>query len=259
MDYLTIFGMLLAVVAILVGQSLDGGHITSLLNGPALMIVLGGSVGAIMVQAPYREFKHALSLVLWILFPKNQQENTLIKKLVLWSDIARKEGLLGLETASESEKDVYARKCLDLLVEGREPNTIRAILEVEIDAKQDYDLTAARLYEAMGGYAPTIGILGAVMGLIHVMENLTDPSKLGAGIATAFVATIYGVGIANLLLLPIANKLKSIISHQTKVREMMMEGVVAIAEGDSPRNIEVKMKSFFPHLKFDAVKKNKKK
>lgn len=158
--------------------------------------------------------------------------------------VARKEGLLGLEAVSEGEPDLFVRKGLQLLVDGSEPDAIRSILEVELYAKEHHDTQAAKVFEAGGGYAPTIGIIGAVMGLIHVMQNLSDPSKLGSGIATAFVATIYGVGAANLFLLPIASKLKSVIHGQSQYREMVIEGIISITEGENPRDIEAKLRGY---------------
>ena len=158
-----------------------------------------------------------------------------------WSNIARKEGLLGLEQVVEEESDPFSQKGLQLLVDGSEPETIRATLEVDLGAREQRDTRAAKVYEGMGGYCPTIGIIGAVMGLIHVMGNLADPSKLGGGIAVAFVATIYGVVLANLIFLPAANNLKGVVSDQAQFREMVIEGIVAIAEGENPRNIEVRL------------------
>ncbi|GMU47731.1 MAG: hypothetical protein AMXMBFR26_25130 [Porticoccaceae bacterium] len=167
-----------------------------------------------------------------------------MEKVIGWSNIARKEGLLGLEAIGDSEPDAFARKGLQLLVDGGEPQAIRAALEVEIETHEHRDLLAAKVYESMGGYSPTIGILGAVMGLIHVMNNLADPTKLGSGIAVAFVATIYGVGLANLFFLPIANKLKAVIGDQSRFREMIMVGLAAIAAGENPRNIESKLRGY---------------
>lgn len=177
--------------------------------------------------------------------PVKLQPEENAEKIVNWSNIARREGLLGLEAIAEEEEDPFARKGLQLLVDGGEPEVIRAILEVEIDNKEYQDIQAAKVFDGMGGYSPTIGIIGAVMGLIHVMNNLADPSKLGGGIATAFVATIYGVGFANLLFLPMANKLKSQVHNQTRFREMLVEGVISIAEGENPRNIETRLQGYY--------------
>lgn len=244
MDILTLIGTALAFIAILGGQALEGGHLSSLLNGPAILIVLGGTVGAILIQTPLVIFLRSLKMVSWIVLPPKQQSKAAIEKIVKWSNTARKEGLLGLETIAESEPDLFARKGLQLLVDGSEPEVIRKILEVDMDAKEHYDTQAAKVYEGMGGYSPTIGIIGAVMGLIHVMGNLADPSKLGGGIAVAFVATIYGVGLANLFFLPMASKLKSVVHDQTQFRTMIMEGIISIAQGENPRNIETKLQGY---------------
>ncbi len=209
-DFLTFLGIVLAFAAILGGNWLEGGHIGALINGPAMIIVLGGTVGAILLQTPVPVFLHALRMAGQVfIMPKNDFSGT-IKKIVTWSDVARRDGLLGLETASEREPDLFVRKGMQLLVDGSEPDTIRGVLEVELDNQEQADLDGAKVFEGMGGYSPTIGIIGAVMGLIHVMQNLADPGKLGSGIATAFVATIYGVGLANLFLLPFASKFKSL-------------------------------------------------
>ena len=244
MDILSLIGIILGVGAILGGQFLEGGHASSLVNGPALLIVFGGTLGAVMLQSPLLQFVRGVRLLGWVFLPPKQVPDEAIEKIITWSNIARKEGLLGLEAASDTEQDAFARKGLQLLVDGNEPEVMRNILEVEVDSKEQHDLGAAKLYESMGGYSPTIGIIGAVMGLIQVMENLSDPSKLGHGIAVAFVATIYGVGLANLILIPIANKLKSLVLAQSQFRYMMIEGIVSIAEGDNPRSIEAKLQGF---------------
>ncbi len=245
MDALSIIGILIALGAILVGQSLEGGHVASLLNGPAALIVIGGTVGASMLQTPLTVFFQAMRSIKWVFSPPVLEPEQMIKKIVGWSSVSRSEGLLGLENASETEQDLFARKGLRLLVDGSEPEIIRTILETETDAREHNELQAARVFEGMGGYAPTIGILGAVMGLIHVMENLSEPDKLGSGIAVAFVATIYGVALANLFFLPVANKLKSITYSHTRLREMITEGIISIAQGENPRNIEARLRSYF--------------
>jgi chemotaxis protein MotA len=241
MDPLSVTGVLVGFGAIVLGQHLEGGHLSSLFNGPAFLIVAGGTLGAVMVQSPLQSFTRALRMATWVVAPPVRPMAEVIQHIVSWSQVARKEGLLGLESIAEEEGDLFARKGLQLLVDGNEPETIRSTLEVELSAREQRDLQAAKVYEGMGSYAPTIGIIGAVMGLIHVMGNLADPSRLGAGIAVAFVATIYGVGLANLLFLPTANKLKSVVNDQAQFREMQIEGIVAIAEGENPRNIEARL------------------
>ena len=244
MDVLSLVGLILALVAIIGGNFLEGGHISALANGPAALIVVGGTLAAALVQTPVLVLKRALSLLRWIVLPPQVDLAGGINRVVGWSMTARKEGLLGLETIADAEPDPYARKGLQLLVDGVEPEAIRSILEVDLFNQEGRDLQAAKVFEAMGGYAPTIGIIGAVMGLIHVMGNLADPSQLGNGIAVAFVATIYGVGMANLLLLPVGNKLKSLVLRQSSYREMLMEGLLSIAEGENPRSIELKLQGF---------------
>jgi len=245
MDMLSMVGVMLALVAILGGNVLEGGHTSSLVQLTAFVIVAGGTLGAVMVQTPIQTFVRAMGMASWVFVPVKLQLQETAEKIVNWSNIARREGLLGLEVIAEEEEDLFARKGLQLLVDGGEPEVIRAILEVEIDNKEYKDIQAAKVFDGMGGYSPTIGIIGAVMGLIHVMNNLADPSKLGAGIATAFVATIYGVGFANLLFLPMANKLKGQVHNQTRFREMIVEGVISIAEGENPRNIETRLQGYY--------------
>jgi len=244
MDKLSLIGVLVGLGAILLGQQLEGGHIDSLVNGPAILIVVGGTVGAVMLQSPVPVFMRAIQIVLWVLLPPSQPVSDTIQKIVSWSQVARREGLLGLESQAEAESDPLARKGLQLLVDGNEPETIRNTLEVEILARENLDLAAAKVFEGLGGYSPTIGIIGAVMGLIHVMGNLADPSKLGSGIATAFVATIYGVGLANLIFLPVGNKLKAHVQSQSQHSEMLIEGIIAIAEGENPMNIELRLQGY---------------
>ncbi|WAH57327.1 flagellar motor protein [Pseudomonas silvicola] len=244
MDVLSLLGLLLAFIAIIGGNFLEGGHLSALLNGPAALIVIGGTLAACLLQSPMSAFKRAMQIVVWILFPPRIDLAGGIDRVVNWSLTARKEGLLGLESVADSEPDSYSRKGLQLLVDGAEPAAIRSILEVDFLTQEARDIQAAKVFESMGGYAPTIGIIGAVMGLIHVMGNLADPSQLGNGIAVAFVATIYGVATANLVLLPIASKLKAIAIRQSRYREMLLEGILSIAEGENPRSIELKLQGF---------------
>lgn len=243
-DFLSFIGILVAFLAILGGNWLEGGHLDSLINGPAMVIVVGGTVGAILLQTPMSVFLHAVRLSGRVFFSNKVDMHATIQKIVLWSNIARKEGLLGLETIADDEPDPFLRKGMQMLVDGNEPEVLRDAMEMEMEASEQHDMLAAKVFEGMGGYSPTIGIIGAVMGLIHVMQNLADPSKLGSGIATAFVATIYGVGLANLFLLPFATKLKTQTHNLSKYRELMIEGVVCIAEGENPRNIESKLNGF---------------
>ncbi len=244
MDYLSFLGVAVAFAAILGGNWLEGGHLEMLANGPAMVIVLGGTIGAVLLQTPLNLFLRTMRMIGMIFMPPRHPLDATIKKLVGWSRVARKDGLLGLEAAAQQESDLFVRKGMQLLVDGNEPDEIRHTLEVELDSREHYDLQASKVLEAMGGYSPTIGIIGAVMGLIHVMQNLSDPSRLGSGIATAFVATIYGVGLANLFLLPMASKLKTYVLQETHYRELIIEGLVAISEGENPRQIESRLQGF---------------
>ncbi|NWG32117.1 MAG: flagellar motor protein [Rhodocyclaceae bacterium] len=244
MDKISIAGLALGLTAILLGQVLEGGHIGSLLQPTAFLIVIGGTVGAVMLQSPWQVFVTGLRMGKWIFVPPPTDPKPLIDQIVTWSHIARKEGLLALEAQIALVPDPFMQKGLQHLVDGVEPENLREVLEVEIGAHEAQMKLAAKIWESAGGYAPTIGILGAVMGLIHVMENLTDPSKLGAGIAVAFVATIYGVGSANLIFLPIAKKLLANIARLVSLREMFVDGLVGIANGDNPRVIESRLEGY---------------
>ncbi len=244
MDVLTVVGFLFAVLAIAVGSVLKGAGLSALLSGAAFMIVVVGTLAAILVQTPLRVLRHGLRMFVWVLRPPLVDARAIIRKVVEWSQLARKQGLLGLEPQIDLESDPFLRKGLQLVVDGAEPEQIRSIMEVELGVREQTDLAGARVYEGMGVYAPTLGIIGAVLGLMAVMQNLADPSKLGAGIAAAFTATVYGIGLANLLFLPAAAKLKTLIAHQTQVREMMIEGLISIAEGENPRAIETKLQGF---------------
>ncbi len=246
MDLLTLIGLAVGAAALLGGNFLEGGSLQSLLNGPAALIVIGGTIGAAVLQTPQPHLRRALSLGKRIFFPEYPAFELGIKHVVNWAIVARREGLLGLEPLADKEKDRFARKALVLLIDGNDTQSIRQSLEIDMIAQEQRDHNAANFYESMGGYAPTIGIIGAVMGLIHVMKNLSDPNQLGPGIAVAFVATIYGVAFANLLLLPIANKLKQSVNADSLYRELIIEGIVAIAEGDNPRSIEAKLQGFLP-------------
>jgi chemotaxis protein MotA len=245
MDKTSVFGLLLGLLAIVVGQLLEGGHISSLVQPTALLIVIGGTLGAVMLQSPLKAFVTGMKMVKWVFVPPPVMPELLIRQIGQWSQISRKEGLLALEAQIGSLKDPFAQKGLQLLVDGAEPERLREVMEVEIASYESGMKLAAKIWESAGGYAPTIGILGAVMGLIHVMENLSDPSKLGSGIAVAFVATIYGVGSANLVFLPMAKKLLANVAQLVALREMLVDGLVGIANGDNPRIIESRLQGYF--------------
>jgi chemotaxis protein MotA len=244
LDVLSAAGFALALIAIIGGAILKGAGLHALLSSAAFMIVVIGTIAAICVQTPMPVMRRALTIVSWVFKPPLLGPDALLAKIVEWSNIARKQGLLGLEPTLEREPDPFLRKGLQLVVDGSEPETIRGILEVELDTRESADLQAAKVYEGMGIYSPTLGIIGAVLGLMAVMQNLADPSKLGHGIAAAFTATVYGIGLANLFFLPMANKLKVAIHARSKVQEMTIEGLIAIAQGENPRSIEARLRSY---------------
>jgi len=244
LDLTSFFGILLALVAIVGGQWLEGGHAGSLFQLTAFLIVIGGTLGAIMLQNPLPVFLRGMRMAKWAFVPPVQDAEYLIQQIAGWSNTARRGGLLALEPALDDLDDPFAKRGLQMLIDGAEPETLRETLQVEVDAYEAQQRLAAKVWESAGGYAPTIGILGAVLGLIHVMENLSDPSKLGAGIAVAFVATVYGVGFANLFFLPLANKLKNIIGREIMLRDMLIEGLIGVANGENPRLIERRLQGF---------------
>lgn len=244
MDKISIVAIIGGFTAIIAGQAMEGGNVGSLVQLTAFMIVLGGTMSAVMLQSTPKQFMTGLRMLRWVFLPPPFNHETMIREIINWSQSARRGGLLSLEGFVNSQRDPFTRKALQMLVDGAEPDTLRAVMDVEISMFEHARRQAAKVWEAAGGYAPTLGILGAVLGLIHVMENLSDPSKLGAGIAVAFVATVYGVGSANLLFIPIANKLKNIIASEVAMKELVVEGIVAIANGENPRIIETRLRGF---------------
>ena len=244
MDILSVIGLALAFFALVGGAVVRGAGIMALVSAEAFIIVVIGTCAAICVQTPLSVMKHALSILPWAMKPPALDPEKLIQKMVEWSNVARKQGLLGLEPLLNKEEDTFVRKALQLVVDGSEPDVIRGIMEVELDTREHVDTLGAKVFEGMGIYSPTLGIIGAVLGLISVMQNLADPSKLGQGIASAFTATIYGVALANLFFLPLSAKLKVTIRSQTQVREMIIEGMISIAQGENPRSIESKLQGY---------------
>jgi len=244
LDFLSILGLALAVCAVLVGAVLKGAGVMALVSAAAFMIVVVGTIAAILVQTPFPVMQRALAIFSWVMRPPARDGNLLIAKIVEWSNTARKQGLLGLEPMIDRESDPFVKKALQLLVDGSEPDTISNVMNVELHVREHADITAAKVFEGMGVYSPTLGIIGAVLGLMAVMQNLADPTRLGHGIAAAFTATVYGIGLANLFFLPVSAKLKVIIQRQTQMREMVIDGMLSIAQGENPRAIESKLQGY---------------
>jgi chemotaxis protein MotA len=244
MDRGSLIGLGLGVAAILGGQAMDGGHIALFLQPTAFVIVVLGTLAAVLLHYPLPVFVQGVRMARWVFRPPESEATTLIRRVVQWSHAARQDGMLALEKHVNMTHDPFQKTGLQLLVDGADADKLRETLDVQIVNFETAERQAARVWEAAGGYAPTLGILGAVMGLIHVMENLSDPSKLGSGIAVAFVATIYGVGLANLVFLPIANKIKFTIARRVSEREIICDGLMGIAHGDNPRIIEARLKGY---------------
>jgi len=244
MDLTTVGGIALALAMILVGQALEGGHVGSILQATAAMIVFGGTIGSVMVAFPTKDFVRGVKMAGQAFGDKKHDLAGLARQIVELAGIARRDGVLALEGKLGEVQDPFLRRALGYVVDGVDADVTRESLEAAMEAEYQEANVAAKVWESAGGFAPTIGILGAVLGLIHVMENLADPSKLGGGIATAFVATVYGVGSANILFLPMANKLKRKIGLAKEQRVLITEGVLAIQEGLNPRVLEEKLRAF---------------
>jgi chemotaxis protein MotA len=238
MDWSSVAGVLLALAGIILGQGLEGGKLTSLLQPAAFSIVIIGTFGAVMLQTRLPTLRRGLTMLRWVFRPPLDNRAVLARDINAWSVAARRDGLLALERYMLASKDKFIAKGLRMIVDGIQPDKMRQMLDMEITAFETAERQAVRIWESAAGYSPTIGILGAVLGLIHVMENLTDPSKLGSGIAVAFVSTIYGVGLANLFFYPIANKLKTIVTRQVYQQELAAAVFYDIATGDFTRVID---------------------
>ena len=241
MDWGSVAGLLLALGGIVAGQMIDGGHVGSLIQPAALLIVVVGTLGAVLMQSGLRNFTRAIAMARFAFVPPDDDHGRRSRAFVFWSNRVRREGLLSLERHCEREADPFIRKGLRMIVDGTDAARLRLVLEQDINIYERRERAVARVWELAGGYAPTVGILGAVLGLIQVMENLGDPSRLGAGIAVAFVATVYGVGLANLVFLPIGGKLKAMVQNEVGRREMLTEVMAGLAAGENPRLIEDRM------------------
>ena len=237
-------GLVLALGAVAIAQWWHGGSLLTLLDGPAFVIVVGGTWGAVILQTPRKYMLAALAQARWMLFPPQRDLVQQAERLQAWAQFARQQGLLALENQAEEESDPFTRQGLTMIVDGVSIDDIRRLLEADIDIEQERNEHAARVFEAMGGYSPTIGIIGAVIGLIQAMFHLEEPGTLGAGIAIAFVATIYGVGFANLLYLPIANRLRAFHYHHGLYQEMTLEGLLAIAHGENGQQVERRLRAY---------------
>ena len=244
MDLTSLIGIILGVAAVVGGQLMEGGNIMAIVQPTAFIIVFGGTAGAIILSFPGKDLKAAISGLQAVFFGAGGKTSEVIDLLVGLALKARKEGILALQSDIQGIEDTFLKKGMELMTDGSDPHLLRELMETELSFLEEQITQAAKVWESAGGFAPTVGILGAVLGLIHVMENLSDPSKLGSGIAVAFVATVYGVGGANLIFIPLGNKLKFKQRQLIILREMMIEGILSIQAGESPNFIRQKLEVF---------------
>lgn len=237
-------GMVVAIVFILLGNVVEGGHIGGLANLPAAMIVLGGTAGAVLVQYSPASCMMAIGIAKRTFSKSNVDSAKLIDEIVEYANRARREGILALEKSAPSASHPFLAKALMMAIDGADSATLRDTMEVSMSQAEAHDEEGAKVFEAAGGYCPTIGIIGAVLGLIHVMSNLSDIAAVGQGIASAFVATVYGVGAANIVCLPLAGRIKTMVHEETVNKELMLSGVLAIQEGMNPKLVRDRLSGF---------------
>jgi chemotaxis protein MotA len=244
MDISTLIGLILGFGAIFGGAALEGLHMTALLQPTAAIIVLGGTFGAAFVSFPTKVIIQAVKDIPKVIFNGAHNHETIIKDMIGYAAKARRNGLISLEQEAQNIKDPFTRKGISLVVDGIDPQKLRETMEIELGVFEEHAKGSAEFFESAGGYAPTIGIIGAVLGLIHVMNNLADSANLGAGIAVAFVATIYGLMTANIVCIPFGTKLKSRVKDELLQKEMVIEGLISIQNGENPHFIEQRLRAF---------------
>ena len=244
MDKSSFGGLILALGGILLGLTLEGGKIAQIMQPTSAMMVVGGTIGAVMLQFPLSVVLQAFGRLGSVFFVKNTDPSAQIGQMVAFANKARKDGVVSLDNEIQKITDPFLKKSLMLAVDGTEPQELRKMMELDLDNKAEHEEHIPKVFEAAGGFAPTVGIIGAVLGLIQVMQHLDDINEVGKGIAVAFVATIYGVGLANLFFLPSSGKIKMRIREEQINREMTLEGVISILEGMNPRMLETKLKGF---------------
>jgi chemotaxis protein MotA len=244
MDITTIFGLLLGISAVLISFLMEGGHISSLLQAPAMILVIFGTFGASIVTTSFSQLTSLPKLIKVILFEKKLNPQELIDLIYELSQKSRKNGLLSLEKELGSIKDSFLKKAIQLAIDGFETNKIREILEIEMSYIEERHKVGATFFQKLGGFSPTLGIIGTVLGLIHALANMESSESMAQSIAAAFIATLWGVALANLIYLPIADKLKVKNQHEALYLEIISEGVISLAMGDNPRVIRMKLLSF---------------
>lgn len=253
MDFASIGGIALAIIGILAGMMIEGGSISQVTQPTAAMIVVGGTMGAVLLQFPLKIFVTALKQAMTIFLSHGSDGEAVVAQIVTFANKARRSGIVSLDQDLPGVEDPFLKQALMLAIDGTEPSEVRKIMQMEIDNKTEMEEKIPQVFEAAGGYSPTVGIIGAVIGLIQVMQHLNNIDEVGRGIAVAFVATIYGVALANLVFLPAAGKLKIRQREEQMIKEMVLEGVISILEGMNPRMIETKLRTFLFDSKPDKV------
>ncbi|MGA2569262.1 MAG: flagellar motor protein [Terracidiphilus sp.] len=255
LDTSTIGGILIALAGLACGLVLDGGKIAQVIQPTAALIVFGGTIGAVMVQFPLRVVLQAIVHLKDVFLNSEGESDAIVQNLLHYAHKARKEGILSLDAELAKIRDPFLKESLMLAIDGVNAAELRKMMELHLDYRGEKDERIPKVFEAAAGFAPTIGILGAVLGLIQVMQKLQDINEVGKGIAVAFVATIYGVASANLLFLPWAGKLRIRIRERQVIQEMTLEAVLSIIEGVNPRALEMKLKRYVISMPRPALAK----
>lgn len=258
MDLTTLIGLIFGILALVIGFLWEGGQIGTLFEATALLIVVGGTIGAVIVSYPFSELKRLPALTMAAFRDPSLNATETIEQMVEMATIARREGVLALEShLDEMDVDPVMKEGLQLVIDGSDPELIKEMLEIELDFFERQNEMGARMFETAGGFSPTMGIIGTVMGLVNVLGNLSDPDTLGPAIAVAFMATLYGVAAANVIYLPIANKLRFRTSQLVTAREMMMEGIMSIQAGENPKMLEKKLLAFLPPAEREKLRQER--
>ena len=243
-DFATFIGIMLSVCGIVGGLILEKGSVKDIIQYTAAIIVGGGTAGAVLVTCPLKSVISAIAHLKVVFFERSMDPASLMEEIIMYATKARKQGIVSLEQEAEHTSDRFLRKAINLAVDGTDLEELKSMMELEIDQEEQYAEDAAKVWESGGGYSPTIGIIGAILGLIQVMKNLQNIGEVGHGIAVAFVATVYGVAIANLFLLPAASKIRARAAGDSKLHELALEGVVGMVEGSNPKMIRAKLEAY---------------
>ena len=248
MDILTILGITIGVGAIVIGNSMEGGTVSFLLQPVPLFIVVGGTVGAAMVQSCTSSFKRALAMLPWVFFRHRAACEISLVDVMEWNRVLRDKGVIAFEQYAENIRDPFVKRAVTLMADGQSAEKIESTLEIELEEIHHDEMLAVQVYESMGGYSPTVGLIGAILGLIQVMQNITNPEHLGQGISIAFVATIYGLLMANMVFIPLAKKLEMLVNLRARHHEMITAAIVALSRRENPQQITSRLEAYLSHM-----------